>query len=166
MKWTGVDLGSLLIKRAAKAMAAAHPSTLRRFVTLSPIPGFRNWLDAGLSTDDVGSVRLQPAEVNGLLLLFPAAPGNGRLALRQLLDEISWVGLVPGRCEEVCAKGATPPVEAPEAEALSRSSRRASAVEAAARPVLWRLCGVYLLEETRLRPHIAVAQAVDPGSSS
>ena len=28
---------------------------------------------------------------------------------------------------------------------------------------MWRLCGVYLLEETRLRPHIAVAsQALDP----
>ena len=44
-------------------------------------------------------MQLLPREVNDLLLLFPSAPGDGRLALRQLLDEMSWAGLLPGRCE-------------------------------------------------------------------
>ena len=41
----GINVGEQLIRRAAAAMAVDLPS-LERFVTLSPIPGFRRWLDA------------------------------------------------------------------------------------------------------------------------
>ncbi|GAA1052929.1 malonyl-CoA decarboxylase domain-containing protein [Dietzia natronolimnaea] len=41
----GVSLGSLLIKQVIDDVGAALPH-LNTFVTLSPIPGFRRWLDA------------------------------------------------------------------------------------------------------------------------
>ena len=95
MVWQGgIDLGSLLIKRAAKAMATQNPS-LERFITLSPIPGFRSWLDTGLQqwidrspgVAADGFLRLHPAEANGLHLLYPSAR-DGHVALQQLLAEM------------------------------------------------------------------------------
>ncbi|MEK9556180.1 MAG: malonyl-CoA decarboxylase [Gammaproteobacteria bacterium] len=41
----GVSFGNLLIKQVVSVLQAEHPK-LRRFVTLSPIPGLRRWLDA------------------------------------------------------------------------------------------------------------------------
>lgn len=41
----GVSFGSLLIKQVIEQVSEQLPH-LRRFVTLSPIPGFRGWLDA------------------------------------------------------------------------------------------------------------------------
>jgi hypothetical protein len=40
----GVDLGNFLIKRVVHHLQKDNPN-LKRFVTLSPIPGFRKWLD-------------------------------------------------------------------------------------------------------------------------
>lgn len=39
----GISFGSLLIKQVAQHLAAAFPK-LKTFVTLSPVPGFANWL--------------------------------------------------------------------------------------------------------------------------
>ena len=41
----GVSFGSLLIKQVIEQVSQQLPH-LREFVTLSPIPGFRSWLDA------------------------------------------------------------------------------------------------------------------------
>lgn len=43
----GVNLGTALIKQVVEALRVDLPQ-LRRFVTLSPIPGFRTWLDEEL----------------------------------------------------------------------------------------------------------------------
>jgi malonyl-CoA decarboxylase len=40
----GVSFGNLLIKQVVSVLQAEHPK-LKRFVTLSPIPGLRKWLD-------------------------------------------------------------------------------------------------------------------------
>ena len=40
---TGVSFGNFLIKQVVRELAAENPR-LRRFATLSPIPGFRKWL--------------------------------------------------------------------------------------------------------------------------
>ena len=40
----GVNFGNFLIKQVAEELGAELPS-LKRFATLSPIPGFRSWLD-------------------------------------------------------------------------------------------------------------------------
>ena len=41
----GISFGNLLIKQITTQLKAEHPS-LRTFATLSPVPGFRRWLDA------------------------------------------------------------------------------------------------------------------------
>ena len=57
----GVSMGNFLIKRVAEQLHAEFPS-LKTFITLSPIPGFIDWIAAGA---DVGgeksSVQLKPA---------------------------------------------------------------------------------------------------------
>ena len=75
-------------------MAAQNPS-LERFVTLSPIPGFRSWLDNALQqhreSGESTLVRLAPDEANDLQLLYPAS-SNGHIALQQLLKEMFGAG--------------------------------------------------------------------------
>lgn len=43
----GIELGKHLIKNAVRNLQAEHPN-LSTFSTLSPIPGFRDWLLNGL----------------------------------------------------------------------------------------------------------------------
>ena len=47
----GVSLGNFLIKQVAGLLAAEFPR-VRKFCTLSPIPGFREWLRRTISTPD------------------------------------------------------------------------------------------------------------------
>jgi malonyl-CoA decarboxylase len=56
----GVSLGNFLIKRVAQKLIEEMPS-LKTFCTLSPIPGFTQWLDAGapLPEDKLSSVQLR-----------------------------------------------------------------------------------------------------------
>jgi malonyl-CoA decarboxylase len=56
----GVSLGNFLIKRVAQKLIEEMPS-LKTFCTLSPIPGFTQWLDAGapLPEDKLSSVPLR-----------------------------------------------------------------------------------------------------------
>jgi malonyl-CoA decarboxylase len=57
----GVSMGNFLIKRVAEQLQAEFP-TLKTFVTLSPIPGFMDWVAAGA---DIGNektgTQLKPA---------------------------------------------------------------------------------------------------------
>ena len=46
----GVNLGTALIKQVVEALRLDLPQ-LRRFVTLSPIPGFRSWLEGELRSE-------------------------------------------------------------------------------------------------------------------
>ena len=71
----GVSMGNFLIKRVAEQLHAEFPS-LKTFVTLSPIPGFIDWVAAGadIASDKTGSqlkptvrtAREQSLEVLGL----------------------------------------------------------------------------------------------------
>jgi malonyl-CoA decarboxylase len=60
---TGVNLGNALIKEVVEQLTADLPD-LHRFVTLSPIPGFRDWLDAELAAGPLteGERELLPAQ--------------------------------------------------------------------------------------------------------
>ena len=109
----GVDVGSFMMKQLLLSLKQAHPY-LQRFVTMSPIPGFRRylsihlallrrfacrWLSSELSgVSDSPAViaafhNLTPEEQNALL---EAAPGNdsGRksagAALSWLLKRPNW----------------------------------------------------------------------------
>jgi malonyl-CoA decarboxylase len=53
-----ISFGNFLIKQVVEDLVKERPS-LRTFVTLSPVPGFADWLDAALASD---SARLVSAE--------------------------------------------------------------------------------------------------------
>jgi malonyl-CoA decarboxylase len=65
----GVTFGNFLIKQVVEDLAREIPS-LKTFVTLSPVPGFRTWLDRergadapqGLTREDVETLRLLDTE--------------------------------------------------------------------------------------------------------
>ena len=80
----GISFGNFLIKRVADDLAAELPQ-LKTFATLSPVPGFRAWLDARLAKQE--TELLLPAEREALAAL----PGSGRaLGLAGLLAEPGW----------------------------------------------------------------------------
>ncbi len=57
----GVSMGNFLIKRVAEQLHAEFPG-LKTFVTLSPIPGFMDWVTAGANLGEgVPAERLKPA---------------------------------------------------------------------------------------------------------
>jgi malonyl-CoA decarboxylase len=64
----GVNLGTALIKQVVEALRLDLPQ-LRRFVTLSPIPGFRAWVEHALAADGAG-LRARERE------LLPAEPAR------------------------------------------------------------------------------------------
>jgi malonyl-CoA decarboxylase len=80
----GISFGNFLIKRVADNLAAELPQ-LKTFATLSPIPGFRAWLDARLAKQE--AELLLPAEREALAAL-PGGKGAGGLA--GLLAEPGW----------------------------------------------------------------------------
>ncbi len=81
----GVSFGSFLIKRVVDDLAG-HFHNLKHFATLSPIPGFRAWLDEVLVAD--GDKVLGPASAEALRGL--AAAGSGAQALRDVLARPDW----------------------------------------------------------------------------
>lgn len=187
-------------------MASQHPS-LERFVTLSPIPGFRNWLDRALQqrrdgVSDIAedgqtnSLRLQPADLNNLQLLYPASR-DGYVALQQLLAEmfddsdsgesldinverrlrhhgdifhssLSSCSSISYLLPVSTAEGAAAPcTERDEvAAANSRGATRQREMVAVCKPILVQLCGVYLLKERRRQLRQTQASTVSTNVSS
>ncbi|KAI9317814.1 malonyl-CoA decarboxylase-domain-containing protein [Zopfochytrium polystomum] len=84
----GVDLGNFLIKRVVKEIQALHP-TVTTFCTLSPIPGFRAWLDTRLRLPNGGETLLLPDEAAALVRKVPVSE-SPISALQTLLAEEGW----------------------------------------------------------------------------
>ncbi len=80
----GISFGNFLIKRVVDLLQAELPN-VRSFATLSPIPGFRRWLDAALARD--GDGLLAPAEAERLREVVPATE---RPMLTELLARRDW----------------------------------------------------------------------------
>ena len=82
----GISLGDFLIKRVVDALAAELPR-LKNFATLSPIPGFRAWLN-----EEAEQGLLLPAsDLRGLQALGPGfANGEADRALLALLERPDW----------------------------------------------------------------------------
>ncbi len=79
----GISFGNLLIKQVAEDLKREFPH-LRRFATLSPVPGFRPWLDKSRSRIAVGG------------------QGEARLALLARLEDPAWhLGDVPPALEKL-----------------------------------------------------------------
>ncbi len=83
----GISFGNFLIKQVVEELRQEIPG-LKRFATLSPIPGFRRWLDARISQGTQGLIRAgeRPA------LVAAAGKGGAKKALRLLLEEPGWAG--------------------------------------------------------------------------
>jgi malonyl-CoA decarboxylase len=78
----GVNLGDVLIKEVVADLSRDLPK-LDRFATLSPIPGFRRWLDAGLGA--AGSDLLTPDDRRSIAELSPDPGESAEAALARLL---------------------------------------------------------------------------------
>ena len=130
----GISFGNFLIKRVVTLLSGEF-GNLKTFATLSPIPGFRRWLDAKLAEGD--ATLLTEEEAAALRAASPASPA---------LPAPAADGAAPA------ATGETP------AQTLARvlarrSAAREEAVAKALDPVLVRACARYLLAEApRGRP--------------
>lgn len=81
----GISFGNFLIKRVVDDLSRELPN-LKTFATLSPIPGFRRWLDRQMAADD--AKLLTEAETKALSMLVQG-DGDGGL-LRSALAVEDW----------------------------------------------------------------------------
>lgn len=72
----GISFGNFLIKRVVERLSAELPN-LKTFATLSPVPGFRGWLDAALAKPADGLFTADETRQ-----LQPLLDGTGSLAER------------------------------------------------------------------------------------
>lgn len=73
----GISFGNFLIKRVVQELSAEFRN-LKTFATLSPIPGFRRWLDPLLAKGD--PALLTEEESEALLAAVPGSSGSDALA--------------------------------------------------------------------------------------
>jgi malonyl-CoA decarboxylase len=86
---TGISFGNFLIKRVVEELSG-EVRNLKAFATLSPVPGFRRWLDDALAAED--AALLSEAEIAALRAALAAggeAP-DGRAALAAVLARRGW----------------------------------------------------------------------------
>jgi malonyl-CoA decarboxylase len=83
----GISFGNFLIKRVVDLLGAEFRN-IKQFATLSPMPGFRRWLERRLADDPQ---LLSPDEAEALATgLADDAPEDGRAALALLLGRRNW----------------------------------------------------------------------------
>ena len=86
----GISFGNFLIKRVVEILAGEFRN-IKQFATLSPIPGFRRWLDARLADND--PALLSDEESSTLRTAAPAsekAAETGPQALAAILARRGW----------------------------------------------------------------------------
>ena len=86
----GISFGNFLIKRVVDVLSA-EVRNVKAFATLSPVPGFRRWLDARLAEPD-GNL-LSEEESSALRIAAPKvgpAPETGCEALAAILAARGW----------------------------------------------------------------------------
>lgn len=93
----GISFGNFLIKKVVASLKKDLPN-LKTFATLSPIPGFRKWLDETMAEGD--SALLQTSEREALKMASGQKGAKG--GLKALLDEGQWVNK-PEACEALKA---------------------------------------------------------------
>jgi len=83
----GISFGNFLIKRVVEVLGTEFRN-LRAFATLSPVPGFRRWLDRAIATEVPDLLRAGEAS---LLRAVEPAAASGAAALAALLARPGWV---------------------------------------------------------------------------
>ncbi len=86
---SGISFGNFLIKKVVETLSAEFPR-LKTFATLSPMPGFRKWLDERLAEGERGL--LLPAEHKALTALARARGGAvaAKGGLKGMLSQPDW----------------------------------------------------------------------------
>ncbi|GAC1489256.1 MAG: hypothetical protein NVS2B11_14670 [Acetobacteraceae bacterium] len=86
----GISFGNFLIKQVVEELKAELPGLLR-FSTLSPVPGFRRWLERRLAAEDAGNV-LREEEMADLRAAAaePIQEGDAAASLGSLLGGGRW----------------------------------------------------------------------------
>lgn len=83
----GISFGGFLIKRVADQLSAEFPG-LKTFATLSPIPGFRAWLDDQFAEGAPGM--LDTADRKKLAVAL-GQPAVSKGIIKQILSDNAWV---------------------------------------------------------------------------
>ncbi|CAA9253674.1 MAG: Malonyl-CoA decarboxylase [uncultured Acetobacteraceae bacterium] len=81
----GISFGNFLIKQVVEELKAELPR-LERFATLSPVPGFRRWLEGRLASADADLLRGEERPA----VLAAAGGGDATAALAVLLRADGW----------------------------------------------------------------------------
>jgi malonyl-CoA decarboxylase len=83
----GISFGNFLIKQVVEELRAELPG-VGLFSTLSPVPGFRRWLES----KEVRNLNLSDEEANALFVAtgIPYEPENVLATLRSVLSNESW----------------------------------------------------------------------------
>jgi malonyl-CoA decarboxylase len=81
----GVGFGDFLIKRVVDRLSQRLPN-LKTFATLSPMPGFRRWLDGRIEEGEEGLL----TESEARLLSAMMRADDGHAALKALLSDPDW----------------------------------------------------------------------------
>ncbi|HEY0266761.1 MAG TPA: malonyl-CoA decarboxylase family protein, partial [Rhizomicrobium sp.] len=85
----GISFGNFLIKRAVAVLGEEYRN-IKQFSTLSPIPGFRKWLDGRLAEQDAGLLSAEETTTLQALLPEEGRPDNGPAALKAILARRGW----------------------------------------------------------------------------
>ncbi len=86
----GISFGNFLIKRVVELLGSEFRN-IKQFATLSPIPGYRKWLDAKLAADEPNL--LSEEEASSLRTAAPTdgpAPQSGAAALKDIITKRGW----------------------------------------------------------------------------
>ncbi len=83
---SGISFGNFLIKRVVQQLSAEF-SGIKTYATLSPIPGFRDWLDRACADDE--TPLLSPAERKAIDPLGAKAKGAND-ALKKIMQSPGW----------------------------------------------------------------------------
>jgi malonyl-CoA decarboxylase len=140
----GISFGNVLIKRVVDLLSAEFRN-LKAFATLSPIPGFRRWLDAALADPD--PKLLSDEEAAALRAAEPAE--TGAAALSSILARRGWLR------DAVRAKAAEP--------VLTRLCARYLMHEAAGRRALDPVANFHLSNGARVERLNWAGDASDKG---
>ena len=102
----GISFGNFLIKRVVDDLRRDLPN-LKTFATLSPIPGFRGWVQSRHQADSVGFSDAAEAQAVGALVPTAASPTE---ALMQVLERPDWnmdppaAAALEGPLRRLCAR--------------------------------------------------------------
>ena len=86
----GISFGNFLIKRVVELLGSEFRN-LKSFATLSPLPGYRRWLDGQIAAAE--PTLLSDEEASSLRTAAPAdgaAPQTGAAALKAILGKRGW----------------------------------------------------------------------------